>query len=166
LVTQSGLEALTNAVRESRNAYDAAQRIWDAAERRRAAAATSWDMRYFANSSQDGSARSAAGGFQRGRFGHRVTFRRDDGTAPFPAKLQVPLLRRRQLPNKLRKVVPVFVVARPAAFRGEIVLVPPLQLGGWRQWRLACFLAATISTATTDCWPFRNVSRERDRVEP
>ncbi len=48
LVTASGLEARTNAVTESRTAYDAAQRIEDAGERRRAVAVASRDMRYFA----------------------------------------------------------------------------------------------------------------------
>jgi hypothetical protein len=41
LVTVSGLDALTNAMRESRTAYDAAQRIEDADERRRAVALAS-----------------------------------------------------------------------------------------------------------------------------
>jgi hypothetical protein len=49
LVTASGLEALANAMRESRTAYDAAQRLEDAAERRRAVAVASRDMRYFAD---------------------------------------------------------------------------------------------------------------------
>jgi|ERR1017187_6047674 transcription elongation GreA/GreB family factor len=49
LVTASGLEALTNAMTESRTAYDAAQRIEDAGERRRAVAVASRDMRYFAD---------------------------------------------------------------------------------------------------------------------
>jgi hypothetical protein len=49
LVTASGLEALTNAMTESRTAYDAAQRIEDAAERRRAVAVASRDMRYLAD---------------------------------------------------------------------------------------------------------------------
>jgi hypothetical protein len=49
LVTASGLGALTNAMRESRTAYDAAQRIEDAAERRRAVALASRDMKYFAD---------------------------------------------------------------------------------------------------------------------
>jgi transcription elongation GreA/GreB family factor len=48
LVTACGLEALTNAMTVSRAAYDAAQRIEDAGERRRAAAVASRDMRYFA----------------------------------------------------------------------------------------------------------------------
>jgi hypothetical protein len=45
----TGLEALTNAMTESRTAYDAAQRIEDAGERRRAVAVASRDMRYFAD---------------------------------------------------------------------------------------------------------------------
>ena len=49
LVTASGLEPLTNAVTEGRAAYDAAQRIEDAAERRRAVALASRIMRYFAD---------------------------------------------------------------------------------------------------------------------
>ena len=49
LVTASGLEALTKAMTESRAAYDAAQRIEDAGERRRAVAAASRDVRYFAD---------------------------------------------------------------------------------------------------------------------
>src|SRR5271163_493621 len=49
LVTASGPEALTNAMTESRTAYDAAQRIEDAGERRRAVAVASRDMRYFAD---------------------------------------------------------------------------------------------------------------------
>ena len=55
--------------------------------------------------------------------------------------VEVPL-RRSELPDQLRKVVPVFVVAGAAAFGGEIKLVPPLQLGLRRQRHLAGFLAA------------------------
>ena len=40
--------------------------------------------------------------------------------------VEVPL-RRSELPDELRKVVPVFVVAGPAAFGGKIILVPPLR---------------------------------------
>jgi hypothetical protein len=68
LVTALGLEALTNAMTESRAAYDAAQKIEDAAERRHAVAVAARDMRLFRRPSQDGSARSTVGGFQRGRF--------------------------------------------------------------------------------------------------
>ena len=47
LVTASGLEALTNAMTESRAAYDMAQKIEDATERRRAIAVASRDLGYF-----------------------------------------------------------------------------------------------------------------------
>ena len=42
-------------------------------------------------------------------------------------------LRRRDLPDELREIAPVFVVAGAAAFGGEVVLVPPLELGARRQ---------------------------------
>src|SRR3712207_734946 len=42
-------------------------------------------------------------------------------------------LRRGELPDELGKVVPVFVVADPAAFGGKVILVPPLELSLWRQ---------------------------------
>src|SRR5207253_1134752 len=49
---------------------------------------------------------------------------------------------RSDLPNELRKVVPVFIVAGAAAFGGKIILVPPCELSLWRQRHLASFLAA------------------------
>ncbi len=49
LVTGSGLEALANAMAEWRAAYNAAQQIEDAGERRRAVAVASREMRYFAD---------------------------------------------------------------------------------------------------------------------
>ena len=55
--------------------------------------------------------------------------------------VEVPL-RRGKLPNELRKVVPVFVVAGLAAFRREIELVPPLELS---------LLAATESCRLPGC---------------
>src|SRR5262245_33096254 len=58
-----------------------------------------------------------------------------------------PPLRRSDLPNELRKVVPVFVVTCPAAFSGKIILVPPLKLSLWRQGHLAGFLTADQVTA-------------------
>src|SRR5258708_17935637 len=45
--------------------------------------------------------------------------------------IEIPL-RRSELPDQLREVVPVFVIADPAAFGGKIKLVPPLQFGLWR----------------------------------
>jgi hypothetical protein len=40
--------------------------------------------------------------------------------------VEVPVWRS-ELPNELRKVVPVFLIAGPAAFRGKVVLVPPCE---------------------------------------
>ena len=42
-------------------------------------------------------------------------------------------LRGSELPNAFRKVVPVFVVAGPAAFGGKVILIPPFELSFWRQ---------------------------------
>src|SRR5580700_3807526 len=55
--------------------------------------------------------------------------------------IEVPL-RRRQPPDELRKIVPVFVITCAAAFCRKIKLVPPLDLSVWWQRRLAGFLAA------------------------
>ena len=79
LVTRSGLDALTNAMTESRAAYDAAQQIEDAAERRRAIAVASREMRYFADRLRTAQLVPSPVDFNTVAFGHRVTFRRDDG---------------------------------------------------------------------------------------
>ena len=79
LVTASGLEALTNAMRESRTAYDAAQRIEDAGERRRAVAVASRDMRFFSARLRTAQLVPPPADFSVVTFGHRVTFRRGDG---------------------------------------------------------------------------------------
>ena len=79
LVTAPGLEALTNATSESRTAYEAAQRIEDATERRRAIAVASRDMRYFADRLRTAQLVKPSADFSAVAFGHRVTFRRDDG---------------------------------------------------------------------------------------
>jgi transcription elongation GreA/GreB family factor len=79
LVTALGLEALNNAMSESRIAYEVAQRIDDAAERRRAVAVTSRDMRYFADRLRTAQLAPPPAVFSAVAFGHRVTFRRDDG---------------------------------------------------------------------------------------
>ena len=68
LVTASGLEALANAMAEWRAAYNAAQQIEDAGERRRAVAVASREMRYFADPSEDCSGRSATGRVRRSRL--------------------------------------------------------------------------------------------------
>ena len=54
------------------------------------------------------------------------------------------------LPDELRELVPVFVVARAAALGGEIELVPPFELGLRRQRHLAGFLAADQIAAHGD----------------
>src|SRR5450755_3350280 len=41
-------------------------------------------------------------------------------------------LRGSEPPNELPEIVPVLVVAEHAAFRGEVILVPPLMLALWR----------------------------------
>ena len=79
LVTVSGLEALTVAMRESRAAYDAAPRIEDAGERRRALAVASRDMRYFADRLRTAQFLPPPTEFGAVAFGHQVTFSRDDG---------------------------------------------------------------------------------------
>jgi transcription elongation GreA/GreB family factor len=79
MATASGLDALTNAMRESRTAYDAAKRIEDAAERRRAVAVASRDIRYFADRIRTAQLAPPPANFNAVAFGHRVTFRRRDG---------------------------------------------------------------------------------------
>ncbi len=79
LVTASGLEALTHAMTESRNAHDAAQRIEDVGERRRAVAVASRDMRYFAERLRTAQVVAPPEEFSTVAFGHRVAFKRDDG---------------------------------------------------------------------------------------
>jgi transcription elongation GreA/GreB family factor len=78
-VTASGLEVLTNAMRESRAAYDLAQKIEDAGERRRAIAVASRDMRYFADRLRTAKLVPSPTEFTTVAFGHLVTLRRRDG---------------------------------------------------------------------------------------
>src|SRR5271166_1784334 len=60
--------------------------------------------------------------------------------------IEVPL-RRSQLPDELRKIVPVSVITCAAAFCRKIKLVPPFELSVWWQRRLAGFLTADQITA-------------------
>src|SRR6266478_2244618 len=81
------------------------------------------------------------------------------GTALERSIVEDPLWRS-NLPNEFRKVVPVFIVADPASFRGKIILVPPFELSLWRQRHLADFLSADWITAHRDhglaaLWPER-----------
>jgi transcription elongation GreA/GreB family factor len=64
---------------ESRIAYDAAQKIEDVGEHRRAVAVASRDMRYFADRLRTAQLVPPPAEFGAVAFGHRVTFRRDDG---------------------------------------------------------------------------------------
>ena len=64
-----------------------------------------------------------------------------DGGAIERGIVEVPFWRR-DLPNQLREVVPVFVITGLAAFCREVILIPPLELGFRRQRYFACFLAA------------------------
>ena len=66
-------------MRESRTAYDAAQRIQDSGERCRAVGVASRDMRYFAERLRTAQLVKPSADFSAVAFGHRVTFRRDDG---------------------------------------------------------------------------------------
>jgi hypothetical protein len=82
-------------------------------------------------------------------------------------------LRRSELPDEPGKVAPVLLVPGPPAFRGEVVLVPPLELGLGRQRRLVGF-ATTDQIAThrdQPSAPFRpdgrnDVGSARAPVEP
>jgi transcription elongation GreA/GreB family factor len=64
---------------EGRAAYDAAQKIEDVSERRRAVALASRDMRYFADRLRTAQLVTPSADFSAVAFGHRVTFRRGDG---------------------------------------------------------------------------------------
>jgi transcription elongation GreA/GreB family factor len=78
LVTESGLEALVDALAESHAVYNAAQQIEDAGERRRALAAASRETRYFADRLRTAQIVPRPAEFG-AAFGHTVTFKRDDG---------------------------------------------------------------------------------------
>src|SRR6185295_2482142 len=69
-------------------------------------------------------------------------------------------------PDQLIEVMPVLLVADPAAFRGEIELVPPLELGLGRQRHFAGFLVADQVSADGDersdpLWPKRRADAGR-----
>jgi transcription elongation GreA/GreB family factor len=79
LVTESGLEALANALAESHAVYNAAQQIEDAGDRRRALAVASRETRYFADRLRTAQVFLPPVEFGTVVFGHKVTFKRDDG---------------------------------------------------------------------------------------
>src|SRR5437588_4976581 len=71
------------------------------------------------------------------------------GAALESGLVEVPF-RRSELPDELREVAPVSLVAGLAAFGSEVVLVPPLELSLWRQRYLAGLLAADQVAAHRD----------------
>jgi transcription elongation GreA/GreB family factor len=79
LVTESGLEALADALAESHAVYNAAQQIEDAGERRRALAVASRETRYFADRLSTAQVVPPPVEFGAVAFLHKVTFKRDDG---------------------------------------------------------------------------------------
>ena len=79
LVTAAGWKALDNAKAEARAAFDAAQQIEDVNERRHSAAAASRDLRYFSERLLSAEVIPPPPLFDAVAFGHRVTFKRDDG---------------------------------------------------------------------------------------
>jgi transcription elongation GreA/GreB family factor len=79
LVTESGLEALANALAESHAVYNTAQQIEDAGERRRALAVASRETRYFADRLRTAQIVPPPAEFGAVAFGHKVSFKREDG---------------------------------------------------------------------------------------
>jgi transcription elongation GreA/GreB family factor len=79
LVTESELEALANALAESHTVYNAAQQIEGAGERRRVLAVASRKTRYFADRLRTAQVVPPPVEFGAVAFGHKVTFKRDDG---------------------------------------------------------------------------------------
>jgi transcription elongation GreA/GreB family factor len=79
LVTNAGLQALESALRQAREAYEAAQKIEDVNERRRQAATPLRDARYFAARLRTAQIVATPSSTECVAFGSTVTFRRDDG---------------------------------------------------------------------------------------
>jgi transcription elongation GreA/GreB family factor len=76
LVTASGLEALASGMAEWRAAYNAAQQIENAGERRRAVGVASREMRYFADRLRTAQVIPPPAEIDAVAFGHQVTRRR------------------------------------------------------------------------------------------
>jgi transcription elongation GreA/GreB family factor len=79
LVTEAGLKALEFELQQARAAYEAAQTIEDANERRRQAAIPLRDMRYLAARVRTAEVIANPKSTDTVAFGSTVTFRRDDG---------------------------------------------------------------------------------------
>ena len=79
LVTQAGLKAMEQQLREAREAYEAAQSIEDINERRRQAATPLRDARYFSQRVSTAEVMPDPTSHDIVAFGSTVTFERDDG---------------------------------------------------------------------------------------
>jgi transcription elongation GreA/GreB family factor len=79
LVTEAGLRALEDQLREAQAAYEAAQRIEDVNERRRESALPLRDTRYLTARVRTAQVMPAPTSTDTVAFGSTVTFRRDDG---------------------------------------------------------------------------------------
>ena len=79
LVTQSGFQALEQAVADSREALRSAQLIEDPKERRRALKLAARNARYFSERLASAALRPEPTSVEVVAFGHRVTIIRDDG---------------------------------------------------------------------------------------
>jgi transcription elongation GreA/GreB family factor len=78
-VTEAGLKALEVQLHQSREAYEAAQKIEDVNERRRQAASPLRDARYFAARVRTAQVIANPSSTDTVAFGSTVLFRRDDG---------------------------------------------------------------------------------------
>jgi transcription elongation GreA/GreB family factor len=79
LVTETGLKALESQLRLAQDAYEAAQKIEDVNERRRQAALSSRDVRYFTAKLRTAQVMPDPTSIDTVAFGSTVIFSRDDG---------------------------------------------------------------------------------------
>jgi transcription elongation GreA/GreB family factor len=79
LVTEQGLEALNDLLRDARQAYETAQQIEDVNERRRQASIPARDVRYFTERVRTAHLVGAPSSNAVVAFGTTVTFSRNDG---------------------------------------------------------------------------------------
>ena len=79
LVTEAGLKALEEQLREAREAFEAANTIEDVNERRRQTAGPVRDLRYFAERVHTAQLAPQPASNETVAFGSTVTFSRDDG---------------------------------------------------------------------------------------
>lgn len=79
LITDAGLKALDDQLRQAREAYEAAQRIEDVNERRRQAAIPLREVRYLSERVRTAQLVPAPSSTDTVAFGSTVTFRREDG---------------------------------------------------------------------------------------